>query len=751
MQSRFIGESSSQDHSNKQDKFVEFEDEETIIGYLTTESKKLDVICITGMPGVGKTTLAMKVYEHRSIVDEIPWRFRICATQRFNRRDVFLYILKTFTPKVSSTPPSDQELISTVAACLRDKKFLIVVDDLWRVEDWDVIKEILPMNNGQAKVLVTSRNNGFAGISDRHVHINGLGPKASLKLLKLKVFGLENCPPQLEDVLQVIANSCGEVPLIIHVIGGILKGILRKKESIIATKEEWYKIVSKNVNEIIKTDERKSIQDALQLSYDRLDGELRVCFLYTGLFPEDQEIPASTLTKLWIAEGFIQRKDDGHSIEESATKVLDDLIDNNLLMVSKKNLDQVKTCLVRDMIRGFCIAKAAEENFFRVIKASSEGNFEPRVSEIGDFRRLSLHSNPSRFLSENPSGPHVRSFLCFFKEDLDLDPSHISTIPNSFNLLRILNFKSIKFSEFPELTRLILLKHITVSVDNLNVLPKRISKLLNLESLIVDTNSTSITMKANIWKMTRLRRLKTKAAISLDPSKKGKSRVCEDLETISRLSPDSCTATLSERAPRLKTLGIRGKVGNLFDTFPLERFRHLEKLKIVNDLVYESASERPLLFLPQLDRFPPNLNRLTLSKTYLQWSRHMPILASINTLKILKLKDNAFTGKSWRAEGAGFQQLQFLLVENIEYLVEWTASSTHFPNLRWLVIRRCQSIQQVPDGVAANLEKLEIEHVNRLVVASAKRIAAAKEQAEQNQQSPFSVPFKLTIGSGCYY
>lgn len=714
------------------------------------ESKEeLDVISITGMPGLGKTTLARTILHNVDVVARFPLRIWIHVSQNLNSRDIFLDILKRLVPQATSSP-SEEELISTVRGCLAKERFLLVMDDVWTVEDWKVIKKILPTNNSKAKVLVTSRDKTVAAraSSESKMHeLQPLGPIKSWELLKLNVFGKrKRCPQELENTGQAIASNCGGSPLIIGVIAGILKDQIAEKWAIPALQTEWLKL-STNISRILKTDkESSSISEAVELSYRRLPDKLRMCFLYTGLFPDNHEIPTSTLTLLWIAEGFIP-SEDGKTFEATAYKFLRDLINMNLLMVEKMSLDHVKTCRVHDTIREFCKAKAVEENLFTLVKRSEEGIIEPSVTEVQKFRRLCLHSDLSRFLSEEPNGPRVRSFLCFFKQSFDLDPKHISAIPDAFNLLRVLNCKSVKFGQFPKVTKLILLKHITLFVDNFDVLPEQISQLLNLQTLIVETNSRSITVKANIWKMTQLRRLKTKAAIFLD-DKKWKGEARENLQAVSRLSPVSCTAALSDRASNLKSLGIRGKLADLFDTFTLERFRHLEKLKLLNDLVHESASNYPLLALPQSDRFPPFLKRLTLSNTYLLWDRHMPILAKINTLEVLKLKDDAFSGISWHARGDGFQSLQYLLLENSE-LVIWEASAAHFPSLRWLELKICKKLQRIPAEVAGKLEKLDIDRVKQSATDSARAIKLSKTETEGKREFKFGVPFKLNEGAEC--
>lgn len=423
----------------------------------------------------------------------------------------------------------------------------------------------------------------------------------------------------------------------------------------------------------------------------------------------------------------------------------------NLLSVEKKNFDQVKTCRVHDMVRGFCKAKAMAQNFFRVMKKSKNGLIEPSVSEVPNFRRLCLHSDLSIFLTGKPKGKLVRSFLCFLNGPCELNEK-ATTFPKAFDVLRVLSCKSITFRKFPAVAKPYLLRHISLSIKELQVLPDKISKLINLQTLIIVTDPRcSPAVKADIWKMVQLRCLKTTATILLDESK-WKGKALEKLQAVSRLSTESCNQQLSKMAPNLKTLGIQGKLENVFNNFSLEKFPCLEKLKLVNDLGGgEPASNSPLLRLPQPDQFRPNFKRLTLSKTYLEWDNHMRILSQISTLELLKLKDNAFTGAFWVAnEGHGFRGLQFLLIEDSE-LTSWTASTSYFPSLTSLVIKKCERLIKIPECLEENLVKLEIEGVKRSLADSAREIESNKRNAEESDNAIWRAPFKLTVGLHCDY
>ncbi|KAK6123585.1 hypothetical protein DH2020_042674 [Rehmannia glutinosa] len=738
----------------RQENVVGFEDEaEKIIGYLSEETQQLDVISIIGMPGLGKTTLAGKIFRDPAIQYEFPTRIWVYISQEFTKKDVFLSILREFT-RIGDDMyrKTDQELAQLVAAHLERGKFLIVMDDVWTAEDWNKLQIALPKSNKMGKVLITSRHEEVARYAnrDRLPHkLRFLTQDESWLLLKLEVFGKPNCPPDLEVFGKLIVEQCRGLPLAIVVIGGILVKKFSASDEMSAKRNAWRK-VSENVSTYLnEEDPEKRMEKIIALSYDKLPYHLRACFLYFGIFPEDFEIPVWKLIRMWIAEGFIQHKV-GISLEDTAEGYLDDLINRNLVRVDKIKPDgKVKTCRVHDMLREFCKTEAGNqrENFLQEMKKASDGGFEPPVSNVQKYRRLCIHSNVLNFISSKPYGPRVRSFACFSKEEITLPTDSVSAIPAAFKLLRVLEVKPIKFTKIPsDIYQLVHLRYITLSF-NLAILPSHFSKLWNLQTLIVDTTFRTLEIKADIWKMIQLRHLKTNASATLPKTGKS-SKEGEKLQTLGTISPQSCTEEVFDRARNLKKLGIRGRLALLlegksgsFDS--LGKLGSLEKLKLLNDVFPSPPSDGQLRGLPQPYKFPPKLKSLTLSDTFLEWS-HMSILGLLDNLEVLKLKDKSFMGKCWEAIDGGFRRLEVLHIGRTN-LVVWVASGHHFPRLRRLELRNCEELKEIPIGLAdiPSLQLLDL-YRSKYAAASAKKINEARQKKQEEQTSNVSI-FKLSI------
>ncbi|KAL1561025.1 putative late blight resistance protein R1A-10 [Salvia divinorum] len=340
-----LTETSKRDTPIRQNRVIGFDEEEAkITAYLKQRRDKLDVMSIVGIPGQGKTTLAWKVYQNEPICFHFPIRIWVYISQVFNSRDVFLQILKKFIPSQDTSSLNDDELANTVRACLEKEKFLLVLDDVWSVNAWEKIQAVLPLDNGEGKVLITTREKDVGEQSKvyRAPHdLKFLTHEESWELLQYEVFGdLNECPPDLKGIGERIAIKCDGVPLTIVVIGGILKDQLIKSRS---TAEHEWQTMSQSVSEALQN-KVTTITEVVELSYHRLPDDLRECFVFLGVFPEDYEISAKMLCGLWISEGFVLPRK-GRSIEESAEDNMNDLISRNLLKVEKTNHMEIPECL----------------------------------------------------------------------------------------------------------------------------------------------------------------------------------------------------------------------------------------------------------------------------------------------------------------------------------------------------------------------------------------------------------------------
>ncbi|GFP83585.1 putative late blight resistance protein homolog r1b-14 [Phtheirospermum japonicum] len=724
-------------------------DEETkiVIDRLTRGSKHLEVVSVIGMGGLGKTTLARKVYVDPSIEYHFYLRAWVYMSQEYSRREVFRAILESLgLINDQMLKMSDDWLGEELCRHLRNNRFLIVIDDVWTREAWDDIRAAFPNTNSGSRVLLTSRNREVA------LHANPDGPPHNLRfltddesweLLCRKTFRKECCPPELDGLGKQIAKKCYGLPLAIVVISGLL---LKKEKT-----HDWWKKVADSVSTYVAKDP-KQCMDVLALSYNHLPDHLKVCFIYFGVFPEDFEIPVWKLLRLWVAEGFVQENGQ-ECLEDLAEEYLEDLVDRNLVLVAKMKANgQIKTCRIHDMLRDLCVKEGAEQKSLQVIKGRP---FLTSMIQSNYHRRLCIHSNVLDFISSKPVGRHVRSFLCFVSEDTSVPRQYTSFVGETFRLVRVLDLRSVNFPRFPnEIVHLIHLRFIAL-YGNFKILPAAIANLWNLQTIIIWTTCRELDILADIWKMLQFRHLHTNGISTLrgPPAQTRKNYedpfVRRNILTISTISPDSCTENVLARTPNLRKLAIRGRIVKLveekggFDV--LAKLDRLESLKLINDAFPLDPSRCIVTGLPPSYKFPPSLKKVTLSDTLLGWD-HMSTLGMLPNLEVLKLRDYAFKGSHWEPLDGGFRLLRVLQIGRTD-LVRWDARGHHFPRLQRVVFRLCSSLEAVPAGLAevAGLQSMELYWPKTSAACSARSIRQRKLKMQQEMGLMKDDAFKLLI------
>nr|XP_027060904.1 putative late blight resistance protein homolog R1A-3 [Coffea arabica] len=485
------------------DMIVGLEDEATsIINRLTRGSSLLQIVPIVGMPGLGKTTLAKKVYNN-SLVTSHFYRHAWCTvSQVYHRKNLLLEILTCIHSKLPEkfSEMCEEDLAAEVRRGLLRTRYLIVLDDIWDAEAWKGLEASFPDNQNGSRVIVTSRKSDIATLRDEldegpHF-LRPLTPDESRDLLNMKLFpGNDLPPPELCELQMKIVEMCRGLPLTIVIVAGILanENQRRRKE-----------LVDGLSSRIVSSTEQCSA--AIELSYKNLPENLKPCFLYFGAFPEDHEHTAEKLIWLWGAEGFTQ-KTQFKSAEDVANDFLMDLIHRSLVIVSKKrSIGGVKACRVHDLLHEFCVTKGKEENFLQLVRGYDE-IYTFRVPR--NLRRLCINSNPEHFCKSRLFAPTIHSLIHSGRGKRHRRCG--SSIFGIFKLVRVLELSNINVgTTFPrELELLVQLRYLAI-LGHMSSIPSSIANLLHLETFIVETFDRTVLLPDTVWNLKKLRHLQIK-------------------------------------------------------------------------------------------------------------------------------------------------------------------------------------------------------------------------------------------------
>ncbi|XP_027073474.1 putative late blight resistance protein homolog R1A-3 [Coffea arabica] len=676
-------------------------------------SKHLDVVSIVGMLGIGKTTLANKVYTAPSVRSHFHVRGWCCVSQTFSTHNLLTQLLCSISSKSANEylKMDEDDLAENLRKVLLRNRYFIVLDDLWDVEAWYLLKRSLPNDVNGSRILLTSRLHSLSlqiKPDSEPYHLRLLSDEESWELLQKKLFDIEDCPPTLSEVGSQIAKYCRGLPLTIVLVAGILDTTERDSW------EEVAKILSSTVFDI-----EYCCMMTLELSYSHLPDYLKPCLLYFCAFQEDEVINVRRLLWLWISEGFVQQTE-GKMLEEAVYDYLLALINRSLVMVTKKGTTNgAKACRVHDLVYDFCVAKAKEQGFLHFIHS-----WEDPFSLTGPsyHHRACVHYTSELKIWELMRiFPNLHSLFLF-------GPYH--HVPKEEDLgilfpilLRVLDLGDLNFrGSFP--TEVVLLVHLRyLALSGITSIPSTIANLSRLEALIVKRTSTDIVLPNTIWNIKTLSYLCTTNGANVGfifPVRNLEvSPDLDHLETLSlAIDPSSQSLqTILKKLPSIRRLKLKCR-----GFYSLKAAtRNCDKI-----LVFDCLNQLQSLRLTALDgygfKFPLNLKKLTLKWNRQPWSE-ISTIGKLPNLEVLKLLKESFVGEEWVMEEGEFPSLRVLELSMLD-IRNWSASSDNFSRLEKLCVHSCIYLEEVPSYLeeCATLEMIEVKGCRKSVAASVRQI-----------------------------
>ncbi|GMY32588.1 disease resistance protein RPM1-like [Fagus crenata] len=709
---------------------------EKLINWLVEGSSNRMVISVVGIGGLGKTTLVKKVYENDKVATHFDSRAWITVSQSYKTEELLRDMIKQFYKATKESIPRDidtmkeTQLMEQMRLHLHEHRYVIVFDDIWKKEFWEHIQLALPNNEKGSRILITSRNEEIAP-SNYMYKLPFLPFEKALELFYKKVFQREGgqCPPDFVELSHDIVERCGGLPLAIVAIGGLLS----TKDKVLSG---WHKLHKSLSSKLKSNPKLTDITKILSFSYQDLPYNLKACFLYFGMFPEDYIVSCARLIRLWIAEGFV-KEEEGITLEEVAQDYLSQLIHRSLVQVEWVDFrGKTRSCRVHDMMREVILSRSEELSFCHVSINNS-------LIFDGIGWHLSIQNNVNPHL-ESFTRPQTRSILILGIDEVP--NSFLTTCFANFKLMKTMDFEGAPIDYIPEeVGNLFHLKYLSLRDTKVEKLPKSIGKLKNLETLDLKRSRVS-KLPVEISGLSKLRYLAAYLEdndIEYNINFRGGVKIhngircLQSLEKLSKIEANN-TALITE-------LGSLGQLRKLEISILKRECRialctTLEKMSNLLSLEICATSEEEFLELQLMSSPSPLLQALCLLGRLEKFPEWIPKLKSIVTIFLIfsRLKDDPFKvlqalpnlmdlwlhdgyeGEQLHIEGGGFQKLKSLGLRNLRGLNRLIIDEGSLPLLERLVIGPGPLLKEVPSGIhhLKSLKHLQFYDMPRELVLS---------------------------------
>jgi len=301
-------------------------EKEKIMKFLKSEAEEvISIIPIVGLGGMGKTTLAQSIFsDNRTKTFDL--RVWVYVSKKFDLQRIGEIIISTVCRSTSIEPSERyitqkdgdlQSIIEILKSILHNKKYLIVLDDMWEegVDNLEKLKQMLQYGGKGSKIILTTRMQHVVDKLDvgalasqgiirpmrksDQINLSILSDDDCWNVMRQIAFRQDDDLCGLQSIGRQIAKKCAGLPLLARSLGFLLS---QHKST-----EAWEDIRDKKI--ILGMEENILLQEPLEclmLSYYYMPLKFKLCFTYCAVFPKGFTITSDHLIQQWRALGYIE-------------------------------------------------------------------------------------------------------------------------------------------------------------------------------------------------------------------------------------------------------------------------------------------------------------------------------------------------------------------------------------------------------------------------------------------------------------